>query len=128
MISVTTATRIYLYRGACDMRKSFDGLCGIIRSELEMDPLSGSLFVFVNGNRKMVKLLYWDQDGLALWYKRLEEGKFIVPDRSGCIDRRDLTLLLEGIVPKRIEKRYVGTRSSVEKSIEKTRKKREKIA
>lgn len=126
MIALTAMTRIYLYRGACDMRKSFDGLCGIIRSELEMDPLSGSLFVFVNGNRKMVKLLYWDQDGLALWYKRLEEGKFIVPDRSGCIDRRDLTLLLEGIVPKRIEKRYAGAHASVEKSIEKHEKKREK--
>jgi transposase len=65
MIALTAMTRIYLYRGACDMRKSFDGLCGIIRSELAMDPLSGSLFVFVNGNRKMVKLLYWDQDGLV---------------------------------------------------------------
>ena len=119
MISWTAATRIYLYRGACDMRKSFDGLCGIIRSELEMDPLSGSLFVFVNGNRNMVKLLYWDQDGLALWYKRLEEGKFLVPDKCGRIDRLDLTLLLEGIVPKRIEKRYVGANSSCENSIEK---------
>ena len=89
MISLTAMTRIYLYRGACDMRKSFDGLCGIIRSELEMDPLSGSLFVFVNGNRKMVKLLYWDQDGLALWCKRLEEGKFLVPDKSGSIDPKN---------------------------------------
>jgi len=122
MISLTAMTRIYLYRGACDMRKSFDGLCGIIRSELEMDPLSGSLFVFVNGNRKMVKLLYWDQDGLVLWYKRLEEGKFIVPDKSGSIDRRDLTLLLEGIVPKRIEKRYVGAHSSVENALKKYEK------
>jgi len=120
MISLTAATRIYLYRGACDMRKSFDGLCGIIRSELHMDPLSGSLFVFVNGNRKMVKLLYWDQDGLALWYKRLEEGKFLVPDRSGRIERRDLTLLLEGIVPQRIEKRYAGTNPSGDSSLERS--------
>jgi transposase len=106
MIALTAATRIYLYRGVCDMRKSFDALCGIIRSELEMDPLSGSLFVFVNGNRRMVKLLYWDRDGLVLWYKRLEQGKFLLPDRSGNIERRDLTMLLEGIEPKKIEKRY----------------------
>jgi transposase len=106
MIALTAATRIYLYRGVCDMRKSFDGLCGIIRSDLGMDPLSGCLFVFVNRNRRMVKLLYWDRDGLALWYKRLEQGRFILPDTGGCIERRDLTMLLEGIVPKKVEKRY----------------------
>jgi len=109
MFGLTAATRIYLYRGVCDMRKSFDGLCGIIRSVLEEDPLSGSLFVFVNRCRTMVKLLYWDRDGLALWYKRLERGRFTLPDRypqDGHIDRRDLAMLLEGIVPKKVEKRY----------------------
>ena len=109
MLALTAATRIYLYRGVCDMRKSFDGLCGIIRSELGADPLSGSLFVFVNRRRSMVKLLYWDRDGLALWYKRLEQGCFTLPDRwpqNGLIDRRDLTLLLEGITPEKVEKRY----------------------
>jgi transposase len=109
MFGLTAATHIYLYRGVCDMRKSFDGLCGIVRSDLGADPLSGSLFVFVNRCRTMVKLLYWDRDGLALWYKRLERGRFILPDRypqDGHIDRRDLTMLLEGIVPKKVEKRY----------------------
>jgi len=106
MIALTAATRIYLYRGVCDMRKSFDGLCGIIRSDLGMDPLSGSLFVFVNRTRRMVKLLYWDRDGLALWYKRLEQGRFILPEKDGSIERRDLTMLLEGIIPKKMEKRY----------------------
>lgn len=110
MFGVTAATRIYLYRGVCDMRKSFDGLCGIIRSELDTDPLSGSLFVFVNRRRSMVKLLYWDRDGLALWYKRLERGCFILPSRcssDGIIERRDLVMLLEGIEPKKMEKRYI---------------------
>jgi len=109
MFVLTAATRIYLYRGRCDMRKSFDGLCGIIRSELGADPLSGSLFVFVNRRRSMVKLLYWDRDGLALWYKRLEQGCFILPARwtaDGLIERRDPTMLLEGIVPKKVGKRY----------------------
>ena len=57
MFGLTAATHIYLYRGACDMRKSFDGLCGIIRTHLQADPLSGSLFVFVNRRRNRVKLL-----------------------------------------------------------------------
>lgn len=109
MFSLTAATRIYLYRGVCDMRKSFDGLCGIVRSDLGADPLSGSLFVFVNHRRNMVKLLYWDRDGLALWYKRLERGCFIMADhypQDGHIDRRDLAMLLEGIVPEKVGKRY----------------------
>jgi len=109
MFGLTSATRIYLYRGSCDMRKSFDGLCGIIRTELGADPLSGSLFVFVNRRRSMVKMLYWDRDGLVLWYKRLEQGCFILPARypaGGCIERRDLAMLLEGIVPKKVGKRF----------------------
>ncbi len=109
MFGLTSAARIYLYRGCCDMRKSFDGLCGIVRNELGADPLSGSLFVFVNRRRNMVKLLYWDRDGLVLWYKRLEQGAFLLPrrlSRDGAIERRDLAMLLEGIVPKKVGKRY----------------------
>ena len=109
MFGLTAATRICLYRSCCDMRKSFDGLCGIVRSDLGADPLSGSLFVFVNRRRSMVKLLYWDRDGLALWYKRLERGCFTLPTRcpeDGYIERRDLAMLLEGIVPKKVGKRY----------------------
>ena len=110
MLALTTATRIYLYRAPCDMRKSFDGLCGLIRSELGEDPLSGSLFVFLNRRRNMVKLLYWDRDGLALWYKRLERGCFSLPAISSTharIDRLQLTLLLEGVVAKKVSKRYI---------------------
>ena len=73
MIPISGATRIYLYNGPCDMRKSFDGLCGMVRSELGADPLSGSLFVFCNRRRTMVKVLYWDrpawrQTGMDLQY------------------------------------------------------------
>jgi transposase len=110
VLALTAATRIYLYRAPCDMRKSFDGLCGIIRSELHQDPLSGSLFVFCNRRRTMVKLLYRDSDGLAIWYKRLERGSFSLPHMhamNGRIDRRDLSLFLEGVVPKKVSKRYV---------------------
>jgi transposase len=110
MLSLTAATRIYLYRAPCDMRKSFDGLCGIIRSEINQDPFSGSLFVFCNRRRNMVKLLYWDSDGLAIWFKRLERGSFSLPRMDGMdgrIDRRELSLLLEGVVPKKVSKRYI---------------------
>jgi len=109
MLALTGATRIYLYRGAADMRKSFDGLSGLIRSEVGGDPLSGALFVFCNRRRTMVKLLYWDRDGLALWYKRLEKGTFRLPKpEAGAaeIDRRSLALLLEGVTPRRLNRRY----------------------
>ena len=110
MLALTAATRIYLYRAPCDMRKSFDGLCGLIRSELGEDPLSGSLFVFLNRRRNMIKCLYWDRDGFAIWFKRLERGCFNLPDiaaSDGRIDRLQLTLLLEGVVPKKVSKRYI---------------------
>jgi transposase len=73
------------------------------------DPLSGSLFVFCNRRRTMVKMLYWDRDGLALWFKRLEKGTFRLPQLatgSAEIDRRSLTLLLEGVTPRRLHRRY----------------------
>lgn len=110
MLSLTGSTRIYLYRGPCDMRKSFDALSGLVRSELGADPLSGSLFVFCNRRRTMVKVLYWATDGFAIWYKRLEQGRFTLPRMSahdGRIDRRQLAMLLEGVVPKKVTKRYI---------------------
>jgi len=116
MLTVGVFGRIYLYRSPCDMRRSFDGLCGIIRNELRLDPLSSCLFVFLNRSRSMVKLLYWDQDGLALWYKRLEKGVFSVPriySSDGQIDRRSLSMLLEGVVPQKVSKRYKRANSSL---------------
>ena len=110
MFTITAATRIYLYRSPCDMRKSFDGLCGIVRSELKTDPLSGSLFVFCNRRHNLVKILYWERDGFVIFYKRLERGTFTLPDKhsaDGLIDRRQLSMLMEGIVPKKLDKRYI---------------------
>lgn len=110
MLALTGMARIYFYCAPCDMRKSFDGLCGLIRSELGADPLSGSLFVFCNRRRTMVKLLYWDRDGFALWYKRLEQGCFSLPTTftsDSRIDRRQLNMLLDGVVAKKVSKRYV---------------------
>jgi transposase len=110
MLALTATARIYLYRCPCDMRKSFDGLCGLVRSSMEADPLSGSFFIFINRRRNLLKCLYWDRDGFALWYKRLEKGCFRLPEQcasDGRIDRLQLTLLLEGVVAKKVSKRYI---------------------
>lgn len=109
MFGLTAATRIFLYRGAADMRCGFDGLCGLVRFHLQGDPLCGGLFVFVNRRHTLVKILCWEGDGLAIYAKRLEQGTFRVPvgdAPSAEIDRRTLALLLEGVTPRRLSPRY----------------------
>ena len=102
MLSITTGTRIFVAAGATDMRKGFDGLQGLVLGTLEQDPLSGHLFLFVNRRRDKLKILYWDGDGLAIWYRRLEQGTFQLPtiavdDKSAEIRSEELTMLLRGI-------------------------------
>ena len=98
MISVPGPVRIYLHRAATDMRKSFDGLSGLVRGEFDRDPLSGDWFVFMNRRRDLVKVLYWERDGFALWAKRLERGRFMLPQGTDAeVDRATLALLLEGV-------------------------------
>jgi transposase len=83
-----------------DMRKSFDSLAEVVRSFLGRDPLSGSLFVFRNKSAQRVKILWWDRDGLAIYYKRLERGAFQFPRSSGTaveITRDQLLRLLSGL-------------------------------
>lgn len=90
--------RVYLYRGVCDLRRSFDRLSRMVSEELDADPLSGDWFIFLSADRRKVKILVWDRDGYVLWYKRLEAGKFMLPageDRQ--IDRTALVHLLEGV-------------------------------
>ncbi len=93
-------TKIYLCREAVDMRKSYDTLSALVSSELEEDPLSGSLFVFLNRQRNRIKVLYFDRDGFAIWMKRLEEGSFSLPLGEGKkqkIGPGALSMLLEGL-------------------------------
>ena len=91
--------QIYVATTPVDMRKSFDGLVEVIRSFLGHDPLSGSMFVFRNRSGHMLKILWWDRDGLAIFYKRLEKGTFRFPysgEKSLVIDRDQLLRLLGG--------------------------------
>jgi len=102
MLSIAAGTRIFFAAGATDMRKGFDGLQGIVSGVLQQDPLSGHLFLFINRRRDKLKILYWDRDGLAIWYRRLEQGTFQVPQvaedkKSAEIRSEDLAMLLHGI-------------------------------
>jgi transposase len=101
--------RVFLYGQPVSMRLSFDGSYALTRNSLGQDPLSGNLFAFINRKATQIKVLYFDRTGLCVWGKRLEQGKLIgnwdaVVTRE--MDWTGLKLLLEGIEPKRVRKRY----------------------
>jgi transposase len=102
MLSIPGAVKIFLAVAPADLRKSHDGLAALVEHVLEADPFSGQLFVFRNKRADRVKLLYWDGDGYALWYKRLEVGSFRFPAAEAgatrvAIAASDLTMLLSGV-------------------------------
>ena len=101
--------RVYLYGQPVSMRLSFDGLYALTRNKLGQDPLSGHLFAFINRKATHIKVLYFDRSGLCVWAKRLEQGR-LISDWSQVTTREmdwtGLKLLLEGIEPRRVNKRY----------------------
>lgn len=102
MFSLTTSDQFLLYRRVTDFRKGFDGLCGLVRNELDRDPTCGEVFVFVNRSRNRIKLLQWQYGGFVLYYKRLEKGTIALPNlnsqESSCsLSWSDLVMMLEGI-------------------------------
>jgi len=103
------SVRVQLFGQPVDMRKSFDGLQALVRQSLRCDPLSGQLFVFINRRATHMKVLYWDRSGFCVWMKRLEQGRF-VSDWSRMSTRQmdwtALKMMLEGIEPTRIRKRF----------------------
>lgn len=102
--------RVLMCTSPTDMRKGFDTLAALVRDGLGYDPLSGHLFLFVGRRRDRLKILYWDRDGYALWYKRLEKGTFRMPvakDGATHVELKasELAMLLEGIDLRSIKRR-----------------------
>lgn len=102
MLSLPASVRVYLCTAPADLRKSFDGLSALVQQVFGREPLDGHLFLFLNRRRDRLKILYWDRDGLALWYKRLEVGTFQLPAKEGAergleLDATQLAMLLGGI-------------------------------
>jgi transposase len=102
---------IYVATNPVDMRKSFDGLAAIVKNGFQKNPLDGTFFVFINRVADRLKILYWDRDGYALWYKRLEAGRFRIPmtfSQSGepvaLLSAAQLAMILEGIEPPAIKR------------------------
>ncbi|MDP7179370.1 MAG: IS66 family insertion sequence element accessory protein TnpB [Verrucomicrobiota bacterium] len=118
MLTLEHTAPIYLNRAAADMRKSFDGLLGLVQQSGLADPLSGGWFVFRNRRGDRLKILYFDRDGLVIWYKRLERGRFQWP----CIQESSATmevplsqlrLILEGIDFSSVRRRRRWSRSEI---------------
>jgi transposase len=102
MLSLPASLRIWLATRPTDLRKSFDTLAELVRQQLQCDPLSGQLFVFRNKRADRIKLLYWDEDGFVIIYKRLEQGTFRWPvtadgQKSVTVRAAELAMLLDGI-------------------------------
>jgi transposase len=124
MISLPSSVHVFLHTPPTDLRKGFDALCGLVTTAFGQDPTCGHLFLFVNRRRDRIKILYWDRDGLAIWYKRLEVGSFQIPTtatKAAAIEMTptQLSLILSGIDLKsaRQRKRYQRPTPAVEKSI-----------
>jgi transposase len=115
MLNLTLPGRVFLCTLPTDMRKSFDSLAGLVEQQLGQDPLAGDLFVFRSKRGDRLKLIYWDSDGLAIWYKRLEVGTFVFPTpdqqraligNHGLLIRpAELAMLLDGIDLNGIQRR-----------------------
>jgi transposase len=118
VLQVNQATRYLLYHKWADMRKSFDGLCGLVTNELNMTIKLGDVFIFFNKRQTHIKLLQWEGDGFSLYYKRLEAGTFEMPGFSeatthSVITARQLLLILQGISLRKAHyrKRYIAAGS-----------------
>ena len=105
-----SSVKIFISDRPVDMRKGFDGLISIVRSQWQGDVFSGHLFVFIGSQRDRVKILFWETGGFALYYKRLERGRFKMPKRrvEQCtveLDATELSMLLDGIDYERVKRK-----------------------
>jgi len=100
MIGLPAKTQIWIAAGVTDLRRGFDGLSALVQTKLEQHPFSGHVFVFRGRRGDLIKLLWWDGDGLCLFAKRLERGRFVWPqamEGTVALTRAQLSMLLEGI-------------------------------
>ena len=104
MLTFSSAHRYFLYRPAVDLRKSFNGLSGLVTNQMRRDATSGDAFIFLNRRRDSVKMLVWDRTGFVIFYKRLEGGTFELPAAEGSVAGgaqplpwSALLLILEGV-------------------------------
>ena len=107
MLALPGHARIFVHQEAMDLRKGFEGLCFMVEEIFSQAPTDGGYFVFMNRRRDRMKVLFWDGDGFVIWYKRLEQGSFPKHKLEGTLmDRRTFLMMLEGIIPKRLQKRF----------------------
>lgn len=113
MLHLSPSCQYYLYRGVTDMRKGFDSLCGVVTSQMQLNHLDGSIFIFFNRKHNQVKLLLFEGDGYAVYHKRLEKGTYEMPPctddcSSMSIRSQQLQFILQGVSLKsvRSRKRY----------------------
>lgn len=110
-----------MYAGAADMRKGYDGLCGLVQQHFNLTALTGDVFIFTNKYRNRIKLLHWQGDGFAIFQKRLERGTFEIPKQNNAnhtliLTHEQLQFILEGIVLSSIKKRKRYEHTIVDKS------------
>jgi transposase len=110
MFTLSPSNRFHLYSQPTDMRKSFDGLSGLIQNNLEQSPLNGDVFIFINKRRDKIKLLHWQGISFTLYYKRLEKGTFELPEYdfsigSITLNYTQIVMIVDGLTIKNIHKR-----------------------
>jgi transposase len=109
VIALPPGTRVYLACGLTDMRRGFDGLAAQVQMVLKRDPHDGALFVFRGKRGDLVKAIWWDGQGMCLFAKRLERGRFVWPaakDGSVKLSAAELSMLLEGIDWRNVERTW----------------------
>ena len=107
MLAIAANTRIFFFQTPIDMRKGLEALSILVAENCDDSLTSGTLFVFINRLKDRIKVFYWDHDGFAIWWKRLEKGTFrLLGIHKSFINRKEFFMLLEGITPKKIQKRF----------------------
>lgn len=107
MLTISGQARLFICQYPVSMRKSFEGLSALVEELFPRELLTGAFFIFLNRRKDHMKVLFWDKDGLVIWFKRLEKGSFAWKWGSdNRVDRRTFLMLLEGVTPKRLQDRY----------------------